>query len=150
MYPTLLSEHNRDHLCYQFKNSTNMEYLVIITKKGKLRFSIRFLSMLHLEFVNATKDFHCVNLTGWRSTLRSLVNGIGGAHVLQLSTRSTRVAICCRHHLETLCQKTKVSAYGNPNLWCNVSLINLCAYHLNGSIIHGSSWEAVFCGLHGF
>ena len=43
--------------------------------------------------------------------------------------------------------KEGISGHENPLLWCNASLINLCARHLNGWIAIGSFWEAVFHGL---
>ena len=43
--------------------------------------------------------------------------------------------------------KEGISGHENPLLWCNASLINLCARHLNGWITIGSFWEAVFHGL---
>ena len=39
------------------------------------------------------------------------------------------------------------SPHKNPFLWCNASLINLCARHLNGLVAFGSSWGVVFHGL---
>ena len=43
--------------------------------------------------------------------------------------------------------KEGISARRNHFLWCNASLINLCARYLNGSIAIGSSWGVVFHGL---
>jgi hypothetical protein len=46
-------------------------------------------------------------------------------------------------------KKKTILGHGNPFLCCNLCLINFCAKYLNGWVVYGSSYEAVFRGSSG-
>ena len=74
--------------------------------RTKLRHKKRSLSsgqsfIRQLQLINA-------EVKSWQrmtkvALIAALGRRVGGVHILQLFTRSTRVEIYCQHHVETLC-----------------------------------------------
>ena len=63
------------------------------------------------------------------SPLQPIVGGINEAHIFQLPTRSTHLALCNQHHLTTLCPKEVTLVPISLYQQCNASSIGLLAYH---------------------